>query len=152
MPPAGPRVRGAAKAPPLRVAEVRWSVLPVPVSQAKPSSPAPACQAQRRGLTGQTRPALQGVADGDGKDSPPGPWRARARTLTTTPVTRGHGMASKTPANRATAPRHERPARPKARYSTEKLQARQAAPGSRVRPESGTPARKTGHKAHTGTI
>src|ERR1035441_3728827 len=82
------------------------------------------------------------------------PWRGppHARTLTTTPATRGHGMASKTPANRATAPRHERPARPKARHSTGKLQARQAPPASGVRPESGTPVRKIGHKTHTGTI
>src|ERR1039458_10422528 len=49
-------------------------------------------------------------------------------------------------------PGTKRPARPKARHSTGKLQARQAAPASGVRPESGTPVRKIGHKTHTGTI
>jgi hypothetical protein len=59
-------------------------------------------------------------------------------------------VASKTP---ATAPRtrHERPARPKARHSPAKPQARQAAPVIGVRPESGTPIQKNGHKAHTRT-
>jgi hypothetical protein len=43
------------------------------------------------------------------------------------------------------ATRNQRPTRPKARHHPAKHQARQPAPGSGVRPESGAPTRRTGH-------
>jgi hypothetical protein len=55
------------------------------------------------------------------------------------------GTSPHAPGHRTPAPRNERPARPGARHHPVKHQARQAAPGSGVRPESGAPIQRTGH-------
>jgi hypothetical protein len=103
-------------------------------------------QPPQRGRAKRARDPRPGNRPGPGPRPAPATARGRQPPQARTPRDHpGHARAWHGQ-HHPTAPRHERPARPKARHSPAKTQARQPAPACGVRPESGTPARPTGHQ------
>ena len=111
-----------------------------PTTADGPQWPAPQ---PRKPAAPQARQARRGPSQAAAGPAPPPPQPA-TRAGERQPAAGPHRQD---PGRRTSASRPVTQTRPKARRRTAKPQARQPAPVTGVRPESGTPAQKTGHQS-----